>query len=167
MSAASDPFADIDDLAARFFDGTLPRAEWTHLAHLAVGTWHVHRYGADEALARLRAGIRRLNDNHGTINSSTSGYHETVTRAYVQLLSQFVERCPAEMTLQQRMLSVIDGPLADRNVLLRFYSRDRLMSPLARAEWIEPDLAPLRLSADLTPAWKRSVSGGSGSSWSP
>ena len=121
--------------------------EWTHLAHLAVGTWHVQRYGPDEALTRLRTGIRRLNDNHGTLNSATSGYHETVTRAYVELLAQFVQRCPADMALRERVLNVINGPLADRDVLLRFYSRDRLMSPSARAEWIEPDLAPLRLSA--------------------
>jgi hypothetical protein len=146
LSPPSDPFADIEDLAARFVDGTLPRAEWTHLAHLAVGTWHVERYGADEALRRLRSGIRHLNDNHGTLNSATSGYHETVTRAYVQLLSQFVQRCPAEMELRERVLGVINGPLADRDILLRFYSRERLMSPSARTEWIEPDLAPLRLS---------------------
>jgi hypothetical protein len=147
LSAPADPFADIEELAARFVDATLPRSEWTHLAHLAVGTWHVQRYGLDEALARLRIGIRRLNDSHGTLNSATSGYHETVTRAYVALLAQFVERCPAGMETRERVLIAINGPLADRDVLLRFYSRDRLLSASARAEWIEPDLAPLLLSA--------------------
>ena len=63
---------DVDDLAARFSAGTISREEWTHLAHLAVGTWHVQRYGPDEALTRLRAGIRRLNDLHGTPNSAAS-----------------------------------------------------------------------------------------------
>ena len=145
MSAASDPFADVDDLAARFVACTLPRGEWTHLAHLAVGTWHVQRYGPDEALKRLRVGIRRLNDSHGTPNSATSGYHETVTRAYLLLLTQFLQRCPAEMALGERVRGVINGPLADKDALLRFYSRQSLMSPLARAEWVEPDIAPLHL----------------------
>ena len=35
------PMVDADDLAARFGALALRRAEWTHVAHLAVGAWHV------------------------------------------------------------------------------------------------------------------------------
>ena len=136
-------FDDLGDFAARFVGCTLPREEWTHAAHLAVGAWHVHRYGADEALTRLRTGIRRLNESHGTVNSATSGYHETVTRANVRLLSQFLAACPASLPLTARVERLLGGPLADRNVLMRFYSRDTLMSERARRGWIEPDVAPL------------------------
>ena len=125
---------------------TLPRDEWTHAAHLAVGAWHIHRYGADEALARLRTGIRRLNDSHGTPNMPTSGYHETVTRAYVRLLSEFLAACPPSLPLTVRVERVLGGPLADRNVLARFYSPETLMSERARAEWVEPDVAPIELA---------------------
>ena len=107
--------------------------------------WHVDRYGALEALARLRVGIRRLNESHGTPNSDTNGYHETITRAYVLLLSEFLEACPAELPLAERVAQVIAGPLADKNVLFRFYSRERLMSTAARMAWLEPDIAALRL----------------------
>jgi len=41
---------DIEGLVGRFLACTLPKAEWTHQAHLAVGAWHVDRYGPDEAL---------------------------------------------------------------------------------------------------------------------
>jgi hypothetical protein len=34
-------------------------------------------------------------------------------------------------------------------MLLAFYSSERLMSTDARARWMEPDLAPLELSAIL------------------
>ena len=61
---------DINDLGARFEACAIRKDEWTHAAHLVVGLWHVHRYGADDALARLRAGIRRLNENHGGVNSA-------------------------------------------------------------------------------------------------
>lgn len=138
---------NVDVLAARFIACEIPHAEWTHLAHLAVGTWHVQRYGPDEALARLRVGIRRLNDSHGTPNSNTRGYHETVTRAYVELLAEFLSRCPAEMDLDGRVARVIESPLAERNVLLRFYTQERLMSSHARAEWVAPDVVPLSLSS--------------------
>lgn len=134
---------DLDDLAARFVAGTVPRAEWTHLTHLAVGSWHVHRYGPVEALARLRSGIRSLNDRHGTPNTDASGYHETITRAYVTLLAGFLPRFPAETPLAERVAGLFDSPLADKDVLLKCYGRERLMSAASRAGWTEPDLAPL------------------------
>ena len=71
----------LDDLAGRFQGCAVPAKEWTHAAHLVVGLWHVHRYGAMDALVRLRAGIRRLNESHGGVNSNTNGYHETITAA--------------------------------------------------------------------------------------
>lgn len=142
-------FADLDDLAARFVACRLSREEWTHHMHLAVGMWHIHRYGAVEALARLRTGIRRLNDSHGTPNSTTRGYHETITRAYVQLLSEFLETSPAEASLEERVAHLIASPIADRDFLLRFYSRERLMSPEARADWLEPNIMALRVGDAL------------------
>jgi hypothetical protein len=159
------PATSLDDLAAVFLAGTLPRQEWTHLAHLRVGAWHVHRFGAAEALARMRVGIRRLNDAHGTANTNTGGYHETITAAYVSLIGAFLARlpCPACLpapgepapSLETRVDHLLAGPLADRAVLLRFWSREVLMSPRARASWVPPDLAPLLLPDQGHPASPR------------
>ena len=135
----------LDDLAARFQVCAVPAKEWTHAAHLVVGLWHVHRYGADEALFRLRSGIRRLNESHGGVNSTTNGYHETITAAYVQLLAEYLGSGPADMPLDMRALHLLAGPLAAKDVLLTFYSRDRLMSTTARLEWVDPDIASVNL----------------------
>jgi hypothetical protein len=137
----------LDDLAARFTACTLPKEHWTHVAHLSVGAWHVDRYGAQAALGMLRTGIRRLNDSHGVANSSTSGYHETITIAYVQLIDAFLASFPDPTPLDMRVATLVEGPLADKALLLRFWSRDLLMSAAARSEWVPPDLAPLTLSA--------------------
>ena len=137
----------LDDLAGRFQGCAVPAKEWTHAAHLVVGLWHVHRYGAMDALVRLRVGIRRLNESHGAVNSTTNGYHETITAAYVQLLTQYLDRRGTDMPLELQALDLLAGPLAVRDVLFTFYSRDRLMSTNARLEWLEPDLAPINLSA--------------------
>lgn len=133
----------IDDLAARFQTCALRKDEWTHEAHLTVGFWHVERYGREEALTRLRGGIRRLNETHGSVNSATGGYHETITAAYVTLLSEYSAACSPECAQPERVVRMLASPLADRKALLTFYSRDTLMSTDARAGWVNPDLEPL------------------------
>jgi hypothetical protein len=137
---------DPDAIVANFAACTIPREEWTHTAHLVVGLWHVERYGCEGALSRLRLGIGRLNDVHGTPNSTRSGYHETVTRAYVTLLAEFVMACPEGMPMPDRVNRLLASPLAGKNALTRFYSPHTLASEYARVQWIEPDVAPLRLA---------------------
>jgi hypothetical protein len=134
--------AGLDRLVLRFRECTLPKAEWTHAAHLAVGTWHVDRYGVMAAVDLLREGIRALNESHGTANTDTGGYHETVTRAYAHLIAGFLASCPESDTLPERVEALLASPLAGKNALLEYYSRDHLMSAAARREWNRPDLKP-------------------------
>jgi hypothetical protein len=136
----------LDDLGARFERCAIPAKEWTHAAHLVVGLWHVHRFGADDALVRLRSGIRRLNESHGGVNSETNGYHETITAVYVRLLAQFLEASRTALSLDMRAIDLLAGPLAGRDMLFTFYSRERLMSTTARLGWVEPDLAAVDIS---------------------
>ena len=140
---SQDSRAGIDEFAARFEACTIPAAEWTHEAHLIVGLWHVDRYGGDEALSRLRSGIRRLNESHGGVNSATNGYHETITAAYVQLLAQSLESCSEDLSFGERVALLLASPLAAKRALSAFYSTERLLSTTARAGWVEPDLGPL------------------------
>ena len=133
----------VRELAQRFEDAAIPAAEWTHAMHLRVGAILVDRLGREGALTRLRQGIRRLNEAHGTANSPSRGYHETITAAYVRLIAQFLASCPAGMPIEERIEEMVTGTLSEREFLLCFYSRERLMSEEARAKWVEPDLAPL------------------------
>ena len=135
--------ADIDALAARFAAAAIPATEWTHHAHLTVGTWHVARFGASAALDRMRAGIRRLNAAHGTVDSDTRGYHETITRAYLHVIAAFLRVRAPEEALDASVAALLAGPLAARDLLTRHYSRQLLFSTAARRGWVEPDLAPL------------------------
>jgi hypothetical protein len=134
---------ELTSLVARFLDLTLPRAAWTHEAHLAVGAWHVERFGVEEAIPRLRSGIRALNERHGNVNTPTSGYHETITIAFARLLGHALASSDPRTSLARRLDEILSGALVDRGCLLRHWSRERLMSGVARATWVEPDLAPL------------------------
>ncbi len=133
---------ELVDLIARFHEVTIPAAEFTHAAHLVVGLWHATTFDEAEALTRMRAGIYTLNECHGTPNTHTRGYHETITRAYLILLAQFARArpCVSGAALAQSLLA---STLAKRDALLTFYSKDRLMSVGARREWVEPDVRPL------------------------
>ena len=135
---------ELEELVRRFEACELPRREWTHAAHLCVGLWHVCHHGPDVAWVRLRLGIRRLNESNGVVNSATSGYHETITRAYVQLLAAFADR-HAGAPLADSVAQLLGGELAERSALRKFYSRGQLESTEARLGWVEPDLAPLAL----------------------
>jgi hypothetical protein len=132
----------LEDLVVRFRATSLSKAEWTHAAHLAVGAWHVRRLGPEAAIEELRAAIRRLNDSHGTANTDTGGYHESVTRAYVVLIGDFLEGRPG-VALADAVRDLLASPLASRSVLLHFYRRETLFTPAARRGWVEPDLRPL------------------------
>jgi hypothetical protein len=144
---------ELDDLVSGFRGRTLPKSEWTHLAHLAVGTWHIRRYGPLKALPKLRTGIRCLNDSHGTPNSDRRGYHETITRAYVTLIADFLSGCPADATPADCVQALLASALAERNVLLDYYSKERLKSVAARRGWLEPDRRTLRFPP-RAPLWR-------------
>ena len=140
--------SELESLVACFHARTLPTSEWTHLAHLAVGTWQVHAEGPERGLATLRRGIQLLNQSHGTANTDTGGYHETITRAYVLLIEEFLRSCGAG-DLAGHIQTLLASPLASRDALLTYYSKARLFSVEARREWVDPDLAPLSIDRRL------------------
>jgi hypothetical protein len=109
----------------------------------------VHHLGATRALETLRTGIRRLNESHGVANTASGGYHETVTVAYVRIIDRFLAASNHDLPLEARVSELVSGPLGDRELIFRFWSRDRLFSNAARAAWVEPDIAPLDLLPSL------------------
>lgn len=136
-----------DRTAEAFCARTLTKPEWTHWAHLRVGLWHVLHHTEDEALALLRERIRALNEHHGVTNTPTAGYHETITRFYVRYIALFVEavRCDLPIDAQAMQLILKHGA---KELPLRYWTKERLMSAEARLEWIEPDLRPIGLAID-------------------
>jgi hypothetical protein len=130
-----------DDIerALREFEGlTLPRSEWTHAMHLTVALAYQVRHGRDEATERIRRGIQRLNHHYG----NHTGYHETITLAWMAVIARFLSGRPRTQrlgTLAPELIAECGAP----DYLLRFYSRDVLMSEEARRSWVGPDLSPI------------------------
>lgn len=134
--------ADVRRIGTGLLDCTLPRADWTHEAHLAACLWLLTERPDILPERDLPAIIRRFNESVGGVNDDTQGYHETLTQLYIRGVRQFLAGCDA-VDLLARVNTLLAGPFGKRDWPLRFYSRDTLFSVAARRGWIEPDLAPI------------------------
>lgn len=123
-----------------FGDSSLSRAEWTHETHVRIAYLHSRQYPLDEAHLRLRAGIIRLNERHGLIESGERGYFETLTRVWLVLVADAAARSGAASS---RELLERCPELDDRTLPSRHYSQRLLASIRARSIFVAPDLEPL------------------------
>ena len=135
--------AEIARLGERFLARALPKAEWTHEAHLATTTWLLLRrpdIDVDEELPDL---IRRYNESVGGVNSDSEGYHETITRVFLAGVRLFLGEADPTEPLHELVNELLLSPMGRRDWPLRFYSRERLLSVEARRNFVSPDLTAL------------------------
>lgn len=142
MTAVID-HATFADLVRRFEETTLPRTAWDHRAHLTVAAWYLLHHPEGVATERIISGIQRYNHAHGIETTPTSGYHETMTLFWIAMVRKTLGALTAETSVASRILAVLDTLGARRDAFLEYYSKDRIMSVLARRRWVEPDLRPL------------------------
>ena len=117
-----------DQVAAGLLDRTLPKSDWTHDSHLLACISLVRRHGAAKA---LRDAIPPYNVSTGVANTTTGGYHDTITVYYVWAIDCLLA---AGLTAAE----ILADPLVDRTAALAFWDCDVLMSPTARARWTPP-----------------------------
>src|SRR5262249_23005686 len=126
--------ADIQAPVRSFEEGSLPRSEWTHEAHLVVALWYLWNHPRDEATARIREGIRRFNRRQGR----EAAYHETITLASVAVIGRFSDGGGRAESIARSAQALL-AACGDREHLLRYYSDDVLRSDAARNVWVPPD----------------------------
>ena len=122
---------------------TLPRAEWTHEAHLATTTYLLLRRPDIDVDRELPGLIRRYNESVGGVNSDTEGYHETITRVFLHGVRLFLAEADRKELLHELVNELLLSPMGRRDWPLSFYSRERLFSVEARRTFVAPDLAAL------------------------
>jgi hypothetical protein len=144
-----------DDKFLRAFESCkLARKAWTHEGHVRMAWLYLTRLPFDEALALVRSGIQKLNAAFVSRQQAScmptprkkpdprglDGYHDTVTVAFVTVIASRVKPDEAFAAFRERNPDLFDRSLP---ALLKHYSPQRLFSPEAKAEFIEPDLEPL------------------------
>ena len=136
-----------EEAVARVGEGllarTLPRAEWTHEAHLAATTYLLLKHVEIDLDAALSDLIRAYNESVGGVNSDSEGYHDTITRAYLRGVRLFLADADRAASIDDLVNKLLHSPMGQRDWPLRFWSKARLMSVKARRCFVEPDLAAL------------------------
>jgi protein O-GlcNAc transferase len=133
---------ETERIARAMVDRSLPKAHWTHEAHLRVGLWHALHHPDETALTLVRDRIRAYNEATGVANTATSGYHETITCFYMKLIRGFLNSVDSRIPVDLLAARLI-AEWGAHDLPMRHYSRDRLFSPQARFTWVPPDLQPL------------------------
>jgi hypothetical protein len=119
---------------------SLPKAEWTHEAHLGATTW-LARERKDIALETGLPGIiRAYNESVGGVNDDSQGYHETITQCFIRAVRLHIVERPAGEPLDACVNALLLSDRGRRDWPLRFYSPERLFSVEARRNKVEPDL---------------------------
>ena len=121
------------------FEGCrLPKARWTHQAHLIAGFWYASKYPAEQALSLIRERIKAHNESVGTANTDSSGYHETITCLYMTAIAEHLAQHKS-LDFSESLRLMLQSPMGESGWPLRYYTKERLFSVEARRSWVEPD----------------------------
>ena len=128
-----------------------------------MGYLYVTRFGLAGAIPKVTAGIRAYNQSQNIVDTPTSGYHETMTLAWLHLVAAMLAVyailtgavTPTAHSASSPPRMRRGGPprrwgnlqrqtqLHEKKLLRLFYSRERFCSPEAKYSFVPPDLAPL------------------------
>lgn len=133
--------AEIEHIAARFLDRSLPSESWTHAAHFSAA-FVLLRDPARDALREMPALIRAYNEACGKQNTDSSGYHDTITLASLRAAQAWLAARPG-MPMFEALNRLLASPYGKSDWLLQHWSREQLFSVKARRGWLEPDLLTL------------------------
>jgi hypothetical protein len=130
-------------LVASFEDCSLPKEDWSHEAHLLAGMMMCLRYDKT-AYFEMKKRVIRFNEAVGTINSDSSGYHDTITLYWIWVIYDFCKKNNITAFDQYAVDTLLmSEELAERNTFLTYYSKEKIMSVEARLNIVFPDLAKM------------------------
>jgi hypothetical protein len=134
----------LNEIVQGFRDRTLEKSLFTHEAHIITAIWHLMEFDKEDALCRLRAGIISYNISVGGENTGQSGYHETITIFWWEVIAQYLEKYP-DGSFAGVCTAFLQSPMADKGFPFRFYTKGKLLSSAARAKFMAPDLQEISI----------------------
>jgi hypothetical protein len=126
-----------DEFLHAFTTATLANEQFHHRDQLRMTWLMLHRLGLEAGAEAVMSGIRHFAGVHG----HAPKYHETMTRFWIWMVDHAMRTRPEISSF----VDFVDAfPIVlDKTLPFRHWSHDRLMSPAARAAWLDPDLLAL------------------------
>ena len=115
-------------------EGQIDPKLFPHREHVRLGFEMLRRYSFAEAAARFARGLRVIATKAG----HPEVYNETITVAFLALVGERLARKPQIDWVQ---FISDNSDLSDKNILGRWYEREQLTSPLARATFVLPQVS--------------------------
>ncbi len=128
---------EIFDIARGFEHGTIGRENWRHAEHLTVACYYAFHHDYETALIKMRGGIFNLLNAFQIDLSKEMPYHETLTVFWMRTIFDAKLNQTSLVRFVNRVLE-IGG---DKDLPLKFYSRELLFSDEARKNFIEGDIS--------------------------
>ncbi|MGY4395956.1 hypothetical protein ACVWZA_001129 [Sphingomonas sp. UYAg733] len=122
---------------------TLPKAGWTHEAHLGATLWLIRDRPDVDVDAEIAGIIAAYSESVGGVNDDTQGFHDTITRCFVAGIRLHLSGRMPDEPLTDTVNALLASPAGQRDWPLRFYSPQRLFTVAARRAFAPPDLTPL------------------------
>jgi hypothetical protein len=126
----------LESFRTRFEDRSWPGAEFRHRQHLAIAVCYIMDCPAP--MDALRESIRTYNLSQGGANTEDRGYHETITRFWVEVVRSYMASLPAGLSRFEIATLVVEKFASQRDLFQDYWDFDVLKSREARATWIEP-----------------------------
>lgn len=131
------PVTPGDQAFVRAFEtGDITNQQFHHRDHLRLAWAQIHRLGFEAASDWITRQIQQFATHHGHADR----YHDTMTRFWVRVVELAIRLHP---DLSFDALLDAEPHLLDKTLPFRHWSREHLMSPAARNQWLEPDLRPM------------------------
>ena len=124
-----------NELLSGFEDCTLPNEAFHHEDHVRVAFLYLSRYSALQALERFSSALRRFAEAHG----KSTLYHETVTWAYILLISERMARAGCRQNWSEFRADNPDLLDRKRDIFKMYYQPETLQSELAKQTFLFPD----------------------------
>ena len=139
--------SETSSFLAAFEDGSLPKARWTHAAHIFTGACYVHSFGESAAIARMRERVSAYNVAVGGQNTATSGYHETITLFWIKILAKAMEEATQlsgdRSARSQFAHACVERFVGQKSIYADYYDFDLVASAEARQIWMAPNRRPI------------------------
>jgi hypothetical protein len=126
-----------EQLIQEFEEGTTPADAFHHADHVRLAFEYLCRFPPLEALEKFSAALKRFAAAQGKADR----YHETITWAYLLLISERVARAGCAQTWEEFAEHNRDLLTWKGCVLSTLYRQETLDSDLARRTFVLPDRA--------------------------